>query len=197
MAQTYADLFVDAFSSPLEQAAVDAFACHVRAGALGGRVVDVGCGVGHVAAHLVATGLAVTAVDPSDGMLAQARRAHPELSFTSDDASLRTVDLASAAGVLARFSLIHVPPDRVRAVLSDWASRLRPSSVVLLAGQSTDEPGVAAFDHAVAPAWRWHPDTIADALADAGFTELWRTVSRPAEGFHRFPEFHVCAERRA
>ncbi len=193
MAETYAQLLPEAFASPIERAAVDAFADHVRDVGLGSTVVDVGCGVGHVAAHLTASGLTVTAVDPSAGMLDQARLAHPDLTFTTDDALLRSVDLSTVAGVLARYSLIHVPPDDVRLALRDWATRLRRGAVVLLAGQSTDDEGVAEFDHAVAPAWRWHPDSIAAALAEAGFAEVWRTVSRPAEGFHRFPEFHLCA----
>ena len=196
MAQTYADLFPEAFYSPVERAAVDAFAEHVRGTGLGQTIVDVGCGTGHVAAYLTDAGFTVSAVDPSAGMLDQARLSHPDLTFAQDDASLRSVDLDAAAGVLARFSLIHVTPDGVRVCLHDWASRLRPGSMLLVAGQSTDDPGVEEFDHAVARAWRWHPDTIAGALADAGFDELWRTASRPAAGFHRFPEFHVCASRR-
>ena len=195
LAQTYAELIEGAFQSPLEQSAVDAFAVHVRAAGLGTGVVDVGCGIGHVAAYLKTARFAVTAVDPSRGMRDQARQAHPDLDVVDDDASLRTVDLGRAAGVIARYSLIHLAPEAVRETLHDWASRLRPGSVILLAGQSSDEPGVREFDHAVSRAWRWHPDTIVDALAAAGFVEVWRMVSRPAEGFHRFPEFQVCAVR--
>lgn len=47
------------------------------------------------------------------------------------------------------------------------------------------------FDHAVTRAWRRHPDT----LDRAGFTELFRTVSRPADSLHRFPEVHIGARR--
>jgi len=193
MAAEYARVLPDTFQTPLERGAVDTFTAHVRATDLGPTIVDVGCGVGHVAAYLAAAGFSVAAVDPSAGMLHQARLAYPDLAFIRDDASLRSVDLGAAAGVIARYSLIHLAPDRVRETLRDWAARLRPGTVILLAGQSTDEPGIAPFDHAVAPAWRWHPDAIARALSDAGFEERWRTVSRPSGGYSRFPEFHVCA----
>ncbi|QRY62121.1 class I SAM-dependent methyltransferase [Gordonia sp. PDNC005] len=193
MAQTYADLIPDTFQSPLEKAAVDAFASEIRGSNLGSTIVDVGCGIGHVAAYLTDAGFTVLAVDPSTGMREQAELAHPDLELSADDASLSTVDLSAVAGVVARYSLIHVAPDGVREALADWASRLPSGACILLAGQSSDEPGVSEFDHAVAPAWRWHPDSIAEAVTDVGFTELWRTVSRPAEGFHRFPEFHLCA----
>ncbi|MGO3328427.1 class I SAM-dependent DNA methyltransferase [Gordonia sp. (in: high G+C Gram-positive bacteria)] len=196
MARTYADLIPEAFQSPVERAAVDAFAQHVRSAGVTHAIVDVGCGTGHVAAYLADAGFSVSAVDPSAGMLDQARHSHPGLTFAQDDASLLGVDLSAVAGVLARFSLIHVEPQQVRECLRDWASRLQPGAVLLVACQSTDEPGIEEFDHAVARAWRWHPDSMVDALTDAGFDELWRTVSRPAEGFHRFPELHVCASRR-
>ncbi|GAA4642464.1 class I SAM-dependent methyltransferase [Gordonia humi] len=195
MAAEYARVLPDPFQTPLERGAVDAFAAHVRAADLGPTIVDVGCGTGHIAAHLTTAGFSVTAVDPSAGMLDQARLAYRDLSFTRDDASLGSVDLGAAAGVIARYSLIHVAPEQVRETLRDWAARLRSGSVVLLAGQSTDESGTAPFDHAVAPAWRWHPDEVVRALSDAGFAELWRTVSRPSDGYGRFPEFHVCARR--
>ena len=68
--------------------------------------------------------------------------------------------------------------------------------VALVVGRTTDIPGeVVEFDHAVAPAWRWHPDRLAAVLSDAGFDEVWRTVSRP-DADHRFPGVHLAARRR-
>ena len=60
------------------------------------------------------------------------------------------------------------------------------------AGARTD---VEEFDHAVAPAWRWRPDAMAEALAGAGLVERWRLVTRPGDGFHRFPECHLLSAR--
>lgn len=52
--------------------------------------------------------------------------------------------------------------------------------VALVVGRTTDIPGeVVEFDHAVAPAWRWHSDRLAAVLSDAGFDEVWRTAGRP------------------
>ena len=92
--------------------------------------------------------------------------------------------------MVARFSLIHLSPDDVGEVLTSWRRRLAPGALILVATQSSDERGAHEFDHAVARAWRWHPDTLAGTLVDAGFVELWRTVSRPGPG-HRFPEVHL------
>ncbi|MGW0018875.1 class I SAM-dependent methyltransferase [Rhodococcus sp. NPDC003382] len=199
VADLYADTFPATYTTPLERAVVAAFAESVRDGPADGLVVDVGCGVGHVTADLSSRGLDVVGVDPSREMLRIARDLYPGLRFERDDAHLASTDLGGRgiAAIIARFSLIHVPPSGILDVLAGWASRTSPGAVVAVAAQSTDEAGeVVEFDHAVAPAWRWHPDRLAESLAAAGFDEMWRTVSRPDTGYHRFPEVHLVARRR-
>lgn len=199
LADLYADMFPASSTTPLERHAVAAFAELVLDSAVGGVVVDVGCGIGHVTADLAHRGLDVIGVDPSREMLAIARSTYPGLRFDHDDAFLEATDLGGRgiAAIIARYSLIHVPPTDIPDVLAGWAARTVPGAVLAVAAQATDEAGeVAEFDHAVARAWRWHPDRLAGALATAGFDEMWRTISRPGPGFHRFPEVHVVARRR-
>lgn len=195
LADLYHRTFPDPFQTALERRIVDAFADLILESSTAVTVVDVGCGTGGVAAHLSERGLGVLGVDPSAEMLAIAQTRHPHLTLVPGDAALSGVDLSAAAGVIARFSLIHLRPDRVRRTLADWAERLPEGAVLLVATQSSDAPGVHEFDHAVARAWRWHPDDLAEAVLAAGFDELWRTVSRP-DGEHRFPEVHLAAVRR-
>ena len=198
LAHQYEAAFPGPFRTPLERHAVAAFAEHVREFALSGPVVDAGCGTGHVTAELAAAGVPVLGVDPSEAMLGVARDSHPQLRFvhgTADPASwqeaLGEAEVPSA--VLARFSLIHLAPDRVPGVVRSWAQLLPVGGVVLVAFQAVDGGrAVVSFDHAVAPAWRWSPDVMADHLHRAGFTERWRTVSRP-DAEHRFPECHLLA----
>lgn len=190
LASLYATTFPTAFTTALEKQVVDAFIDTARTSAEYPRVVDVGCGIGHVAAHLAASGCLVSAVDPSSAMLRIARDTHPHIDFRHGDALLADVDLSEVDALVARFSLIHLSPDDVGEVLTSWRRRLAPGALILVATQSSDERGAHEFDHAVARAWRWHPDTLAGTLVDAGFVELWRTVSRPGPG-HRFPEVHL------
>jgi len=193
MADAYAELLPEAFSTPLERRVVDAFI-----GLLDdadATVCDIGCGTGHVAGYLRNGGIDVIGVDPSLAMLTHARNTYPDVSFIEDDAWASTVALDDCAGIIARFSVIHVDPEQVPVIFASWFRRLREGSHILVACQSSDDPGAHEFDHAVARAWRWHPDTLADALTSAGFTEVFRTVSRPSEGFHRFPEVHIAARR--
>lgn len=193
MADAYAELLPEAFSTPLERRVVDAFIDLLDDP--GAKVCDIGCGTGHVAGYLRDRGTDVVGVDPSWAMLAHARSAYPAVSFIEDDAWASKISLEDCAGVIARFSMIHVDPEHVTEIFASWFGRLREGSHILVACQSSDDPGVHEFDHAVTRAWRWHPDTLANALTSAGFTEVFRTVSRPGEGFHRFPEVHIVAKR--
>ena len=200
LANDYHAAFPTPFQTALERCAVEAFADHAIAAGTPGPVVDVGCCTGHVTAVLSERGLQVAGVDPSESMLGIARASHPEIAFGSGDANPRTWGGAlgpdrRVAAVLSRFSLIHVPPAQVPGILDSWADIMAPGGVVMIAFQALDGGrAVVSFDHAVAPAWRWHPDVMADHMKHAGFTEAWRTVSRP-DAEHRFPECHLLATR--
>lgn len=192
MADLYAETFPDPYQFPIERFAAAAFAD--AAAGRPGRTVDVGCGIGHAAADLVTRGLDVIGVDPSPGMLGHARRLHPDLLFVDGDASLASVPDGPIAAILARFSLIHVEPSEVISTVRAWSALVDPGTPVLVAFQATDEPGPPlSFDHAVAPAWRWHPDEFARTLADAGFSESWRIIYRDKD--YRFPMAQLLAVR--
>ena len=197
LADLYAETFPHPFLTPLEKHAVEAFADTVRDRGADGPVVDVGCGLGQVTAFLAERGLASIGVDPSEQMLARATREFPHLDFVRGDATLDQLDGdLPIAAILARFSLIHIPPEDIPDVLRCWASRTSAGAPILLACQISSHAGqVEQFDHKVAPAWRWHPDRLAAALSVAGFDEVWRAVSQPDDQ-HRFAEVHMLVTRR-
>lgn len=196
LAELYDETFPTAYGSAWERHAVAAFVDEVQAPSTGGAVIDVGCGTGYVTAGLADSGLDVIGVDPSARMLRIARGHHPGLRFVADDAHLKSSELTGVTitAILARFSLIHVPPDEVTEILEEWAARMAPGSTVSVAAQSTDDDDVAEFDHVVARAWRWPADRLSQALSTAGFDEVWRIASRPDDQ-HRFPAVQVTARR--
>lgn len=58
----------------------------------GERIVDVGCGTGHLTAKIAATGATVTGLDNSPDMIAQARINYPGIEFRLADAAGFTVE---------------------------------------------------------------------------------------------------------
>ncbi|GAA2500836.1 class I SAM-dependent methyltransferase [Streptomyces gobitricini] len=178
----------DLDAKPLDRAMLAAFAGGVRSTG-GGRVADVGCGTGRVAAHLSSLGLDVFGVDLSPGMLAVARNAYPDLRF--HEGSMTDLDLPDGAlgGLVAWYSLIHVEPEHVPGVLAEFHRVLAPGGRLLLAFQVGDEPLrlTEAFGRAVALDFhRWSPDRLAGLLMEAGFgvearllREAYATESTP------------------
>src|SRR5262245_40311511 len=52
----------------------------------GERILDLGCGTGHLTAQVAAAGAAVVGLDRSEPMIVQARRSYPGLRFELGDA---------------------------------------------------------------------------------------------------------------
>ncbi|MFC4852575.1 class I SAM-dependent DNA methyltransferase [Actinophytocola glycyrrhizae] len=132
VAEHYADQVRGSLSTkPYLRAMVMLFADLVR-GAGDGPVADVGCGPGHVTAFLRDLGLAAFGVDLSPRMVEVARREHPDARF--EVGSMTELDLAddSLAGLLAWWSLIHLPDDEVAIALAHFRRVLRPRAPLMI-----------------------------------------------------------------
>ncbi|WP_067186677.1 class I SAM-dependent methyltransferase [Microtetraspora niveoalba] len=198
LAGDYVELVLPMFENEhLDRAAIAAFAGLVRAGGAG-EVADLGCGPGHVTAHLHTLGLTAFGVDLSPEMIGLARRAYPHLRF--DVGSMTDLDLADGVlgGVLARYSIIHTPPDRLPEALAEFYRVLAPGGLLLLSFQAHDEPSAPpeAFDHAVATAYRWSPDRLAELLRETGLVEVARLILAGSEDAKRgFPQAHLLVRK--
>ncbi|MDO0924497.1 methyltransferase domain-containing protein [Streptomyces sp. TG1A-8] len=197
-APVYAQQFRDTLRDrPLDRAVLSAFAEVARASG-DGRVADLGCGPGHVTAHLDELGLAAFGVDASPAMIALARRAYPALRF--DVGSMAALDIADGVlgGVLSRWSVIHTPPRELPAVLAEFHRVLAPGGHLLIGFSASEGPSrpTQVFDHAVAPAYRWSPDHLAGMLRGAGLVEVARMVREPQPTDRRqFQEVHLLARK--
>ncbi|MEU1626922.1 class I SAM-dependent methyltransferase [Streptomyces sp. NPDC020096] len=171
MATDYAKRFGDELAAkPLERAMLAGFAELVHA-AGAGPVADIGCGTGRVTAHLNGLGLSVFGVDLSPGMVGVARQAHPDLRF--DVGSMLALDLpdGTLGGVMAWYSIIHVPQERLPEVFAEFYRVLAPGGHVLLAFQVGDEPLrlTEAFGRPISLDFhRRQPDRVAELLSEAG-----------------------------
>ncbi|WP_446217803.1 class I SAM-dependent DNA methyltransferase [Micromonospora sp. IBHARD004] len=174
VAVSYADQVRDALAGePYLRASLALFADMVHA-AGGGSVADVGCGPGHVTAHLRKLGVDAFGIDLSPAMVDVARRDHPGLRF--EVGSMTDLDLADAsvAGLLAWWSLIHVPDDAVSRVFGHFRRALRPGGPLLLGFHVGDESRLKTQGYGGHPmnvyVHRRQPGQVAAWLRDAGFT---------------------------
>ncbi|TQM84887.1 methyltransferase family protein [Saccharothrix saharensis] len=173
VAESYTDLTRESLAKlPLLRGVLALFAEAARE--VGGPVADVGCGPGHITAHLRGLGLDAFGVDLSPRMVDIARRDHPGARF--EVGSMTDLPLAdgSVGAVLAFYSVIHVPDAEVPAVLAHFRRVLRPGGVVLLGFHVGDR------DHLKTEGYGGHPmslhvhrrpvERVAGWLRDAGFT---------------------------
>ena len=197
VAEDYAELLRTAHDEqPYDRAVLALFAELVRT-AGGGPVADVGCGPGRITAPLRALGVDVFGVDLSPGMLAVARRSYPELRFVEGSLTGLAVGDARLGGVVAWYSIIHLPPDQRPTAFAELHRVLAPGGRLLLAFQVGDERVHVqhAYGHDVsAYAYRLPPDEVADLAAAAGFTVEARLV-RAAMGVEKIPQAYLLARK--
>jgi len=183
VAPSYTDLLRDRLADePYLRASLAVFAERVRAGG-GGPVVDVGCGPGHVTAELSGLGLDAFGIDLSPAMVEAARREHPGLRFAVG--SMTDLDLAedSVTGVLAFWSVIHVPDHAVPAVFAQFHRVLHSGCPLLVGfhvGDGTRHTSEGYSGRSInVDSHRRRPDEVARWLREAGFTIEAETVMRP------------------
>jgi SAM-dependent methyltransferase len=179
VAGTYAATFgAELDGKPLDRALLAAFAETVTR-----PVLDVGCGPGHVTAHLCGLGLDVTGLDLSPGMVEQARRTYPRGRYAVGDMTALQQDSGTVGGIVAFYSTIHLPDDVLPIALAEFARVLRPGGSVLLAFQAgagerlhqTDWHGHEVdLDH-----YRRDPEAVAALLTAAGLDVRMRLLRSP------------------
>ncbi len=193
VAVDYARVLADGLpSDPTDRFVLTRFAAGLR-----GPVVEVGCGPGRMTGPLADLGLAMRGIDLSPQMVAEARRRHPHLAFEVGTMTALDLPDRSIAGLVAWYSIIHLPPDELPVAFGEFARVLVPGGRLQLAFQVGDGPVEIehAYGHPVsATAYRLDPDGIADLLQAAGFTVLVRQV-RTRLGPETTPQAFLRARR--
>ena len=211
VAANYADLLADSLAQhPFDRAVLSLYAelVHAAAGVSDTKpqVVDVGCGPGRITAHLAGLGLDASGIDLSPAMIDQARQRHPGLKFAVG--SMTALDELPPStpspwdgpdgldGLVAWYSVIHVPPARHPAVYAGFRRVLRTGGHLLLAFQRgdvkreiTEAYGKQGLRY---DAYRLQPDQVEAELADAGFAHVARLARAPI-GQEKTPQAYVIA----
>jgi hypothetical protein len=131
-------------------------------------------------------------------MIDAARRGYPALRFEVGSMTDRRLADGSVAGLLAFWSLIHVPDEEVPGVFGQFRRVLRPGAPLLLGfhvgdGARLKTQGYGGHPMKVYVHWR-QPDRLADRLRDAGFAIEAQTLFDPDD---KVPGALIFARRSA
>lgn len=179
VARDYAELMPARFAAdPVRRALVAAFAEQVRAD--GGPIADLGCGPGHVTAHLDSLGVSAFGIDISPRMVDIARRTYPGLRFEIGSFTELHIGDGDLGGVLAWWSICHTPPDVLPSVFDDFHRILSTGGHVLVGFHVGDEHlrPERGYGHPVCYSkYLLRPEYVTDLLRGAGFAVTARLLT--------------------
>jgi len=202
VAGSYAEAMSDELRhKPLDRALLTVFAEQVagteqvagagRGGA--GRVWDVGCGPGQVTAFLTGLGVNAAGLDLSDAMIAQARKRHPGLAFSTGSMTALPAADGSRSGLVSFYSLIHMIDDAdLRLALAEFRRVLADDGLLLVAVHTGQEirHSTEWFGAEVDISFRFFdPDWLSAELEQAGFAIESLTRRQP------YPQAEVPTQR--
>ncbi|GAA4215557.1 class I SAM-dependent methyltransferase [Actinocatenispora rupis] len=173
VADSYAEFVREALAGSPHLRAGLAVLAELVATAGGGPVADVGCGPGHVTAHLRGLGVDAFGIDLSPGMVEVARRDHPGLRFAVGSMTGLGLADASVAGALAFWSLIHLPDEVLPLALREFRRVVRRGGQLLVGFHVGDGARLKTEGYGGHPmrvhVYRRRPEVMAGLLGDAGF----------------------------
>lgn len=142
----------------------------------GERILDLGCGTGHLTARLATDGATVLGIDSSETMIRSAQKAYPDLEFRVDDA--RTFTVAEPYDAVFSNATLHWIPE-ADLVVKRVKAALRPGGrfVAEFGGVGNVSAIVAAVRKVLEPQGRFAwpnqyyptPHEYAEVLGRRGF----------------------------
>ena len=127
-----------------------------------GKTADIGCGNGRDAAWLADHGYRVTGFDASAGLLEEARRLYPQITFRMASLpSLAEIDEAFD-NVVCETVLMHLPVDAITDAVDNLVRILRPNGMLYLSWRVTEGVDARQPDGRLYSAFE--PSLVTDAL---------------------------------
>jgi SAM-dependent methyltransferase len=201
-----APLYAEAFGDELNDKPFDrdllirfAEATRPRASAVG-PVCDLGCGPGQIGAFLAEHGVEVMGIDLSEGMVAQARRCSPNLTFAQGDMTKLALSDGALTGIACFYALIHLPRVVVPVALAEMRRVLAERGDLLLAvhgGQGTLHAEEMLGQPAELDATLFLLPELRQLIEHAGFKVVEAHERAPYPREHPTPRLYVWATRRA
>jgi len=129
--------WTEAMADPQRGTWLERFAARVPGGA---AVLELGCGSGGPSTALLAGRFRLTGVDISSGQIDRARRVVPKATFVVADMRSVEFDAGQFDGIVALYSILHVPREEHAAVFARIATWLTPGGWFLASLGTADDP---------------------------------------------------------
>lgn len=161
-------------------------------------VCDLGCGSGHIGAHLQSLGLQVIGIDLSPGMVEEARRRYPQVHYEVGDMQDLRLEKDSLGGIVALYSIIHLRREKLVDAFRGMGRILKAGGLLLVAfhrGQGElhedEELGFpVSFDCTL-----YEPDEVTRAMEKSGLAIVETTVRRPYQEEYPTCRVYIMAEK--
>jgi len=161
-------------------------------------VCDLGCGSGHIAAHLQSLGLRVAGIDLSAGMVEEARRRYPQVRYEVGDMLDLKLDKNSLGGIVVLYSIIHLRRQDLGKAFRGMRRVLKPGGLVLVSfhrgqGEIHEDEDLGfqvSFDCTL-----FEPEEVSLAMEKAGLEIVETTVRRPYKQEYPTCRVYILAEK--
>lgn len=165
----FAPKFVAHFERKLDPTELDEFLKDI---AVGGYILDAGCGSARDSAYFISKGYKALSIDISDGLLAEAKKIHPEI--TTQKMSLTEIDLPDNEfdGVWCKAALLHIDRNDIPKVLKDFHRILKPNGALFIQTKEGEGEGTqpVPFDETMTRMFTFFTVVEMEKLVtDAGF----------------------------
>lgn len=190
LAEIYAKEYCNELDrKPFDRERLERFARMVPSGL---PLCDLGCGPGHLAAHLKSLGAEVLGIDLSPGMIAEAKRRYPPIDYRVGDMLQLELSNESLGGIAAFYSIIHIERDLLDRATAEMHRVIVPGGLAALAfhrGQGTFHEEEALGKPIPFDCTLYEPEEMALSMERAGFTIEDVTVRDPYD--FEFPTTRV------
>ena len=157
----------------------------------GGKVLDAGCGAGLPFTKYLSDRFEVIGIDISEKQIELAKKNVPDAQFFAKDMTKLDYPDNFFDGILAYYSIIHVPREEHEDLFRNFFRMLKTDGVALLCLHATDDPMYTNDDFFGAEMfWSgFDAETNLRILQEIGFDIIWSKIvddSLGEEGKHLF-----------
>lgn len=164
-------------------------------------ILDLGCGPGVNAAYMHSKNFHVVGTDLSKKMIGYAKRNYPQIEFLLGDMAELSFPSDSFDGILASYSLIHLPKETTPPVLAKLYEILRPGGIVYISVQS-GKSSQGLYAHPLTPGEPvflnvFSKKEIFNLLSEYGFDVVSQHEKMPRGKVFDFTKLYILAKKPA